>query len=129
MSIQNKNKEIPCHICGTFFDVCNYNQHVQTTKHLDACEEYFKDRIDFENYRIFSCSVCITVREFFNTIEKDFTVLVDHLLLKHNALMIDVYFFALYHEDSLNLENKNIAEVKHFNVDNKVKIILFYIIF
>jgi len=126
MSTQNKNKEIRCHICGTFFDVLRYNQHIQTTRHISACEEYFKDHIDFENYRIFSCSVCDTTTEFLNSIEQYFTTLVDHILLEHTALVIDVFFFALYHED--NAENKNIAEVKHFDVYNKV-ISHFYITF
>lgn len=119
MSTQNKNEDVLCHICGTFFNEYYYNQHVQTTGHLNACEEYFKDRIDFENYRIFSCSVCINTTEFFDTIKHDFTILVDHILLEHIALVVDVYFFALYHENSLNVENKNIAEVKHFEVYNK----------
>ncbi|XP_060833788.1 uncharacterized protein LOC132917188 isoform X2 [Rhopalosiphum padi] len=115
MSSQNKDEEILCHVCDTFFDVCYYNQHVQTTKHLSACEEYFKDRIDFENYRIFSCSVSVTIAEFFKSIKEDFTILVNHLLLENSALVINVYFFALYHEDSSVIENKNIAEVKHFD--------------
>ncbi|XP_060870680.1 uncharacterized protein LOC132945074 [Metopolophium dirhodum] len=119
MSTQNKNEEILCHICSTFFDEYCYNQHIQTTRHISACEENFKDRIDFENYRIFSCSVCVTTTEFFKAIEKYFTILVDHIILEHNTLVVDIYFFALYHEDSLNVENKNIAEVKHFDVYNK----------
>uniref|UniRef100_A0A2H8TSY1 Zinc finger protein 236 n=1 Tax=Melanaphis sacchari TaxID=742174 RepID=A0A2H8TSY1_9HEMI len=119
MSSQNKNEEILCNVCQTFFDVCFYNQHIQTTEHLTACEEYFKDRIDFENYRIFSCSISVTIEEFFKSIKLDFAILVNHLLLKHNALVIDICFFALFHEDSLNVENKNIAEVKYFNAYNK----------
>lgn len=126
MSSQNKDEEILCHVCDTFFDVCYYNQHVQTTKHLSACEEYFKDRIDFENYRIFSCSVSVTIAEFFKSIKEDFTILVNHLLLENSALVINVYFFALYHEDSSVIENKNIAEVKHFDVCNKVYSFLYY---
>lgn len=120
MFVQNTNEEIPCHICGTFFNVFYYNQHIQTTRHISACEEYFKDRIDFENYRIFSCSVRDNTTEFLNSIEQYFTILVNHILLEHSALVVDVFFFALYHEDSLNVENKNIAEVKHFDVYNKV---------
>ncbi|KAE9535620.1 hypothetical protein AGLY_007521 [Aphis glycines] len=119
MSSQDNNEKMLCHVCDTFFHVCYYNQHIQTTKHLNAYEEYFKDRIDFENYRIFSCSVNATTEEFFKSIKQDFTILVNHLLLEHNALMIDIHYFALYHEDSLNVENKNIAEVKHFDVYNK----------
>uniref|UniRef100_A0A2S2P154 Uncharacterized protein n=1 Tax=Schizaphis graminum TaxID=13262 RepID=A0A2S2P154_SCHGA len=119
MSSQNKNEDILCHVCDTFFNVCYYNQHVQTTKHLSACEEYFKDRIDFENYRIFSCSVSATIAEFFKSIKEDFIILVNHLLLENSALVINVYFFALYHEDTSVIENKNIAEVKHFDVCNK----------
>jgi len=128
MSTQNKNKDILCHICSTFFDEYCYNQHIQTTRHISACEEIFKDRIDFENYRIFSCSDCITTTEFFKTIEKYFTILVDHIILEHNTLVVDIYFFALYHEDSLNVENKNIAEVKHFDVYNKVISFVHYIL-
>jgi len=120
MSTENKNKEILCHICGALFDEFCYSQHVLNPRHLSACEENFKDRIDFENYRIFSCSVCVTTTEFFNSIEQYFSILVSHILLEHSALVVDVYFFALYHEDSLNIENKNIAEVKHFDVYNKV---------
>ncbi|KAL4112492.1 hypothetical protein QTP88_016265 [Uroleucon formosanum] len=119
MPTQNKNEEILCPTCGIVFYESCYNQHIQTTTHINACEEYFKDRIDFENYRIFSCSVCVTTTEFFKTIEQYFTILVDHILLEHNILVVDIYFFALYHEDSLNVENKNIAEVKHFDVYNK----------
>ncbi|XP_016657158.1 uncharacterized protein LOC100160441 isoform X2 [Acyrthosiphon pisum] len=119
MSTQNKNDEILCHICSTFFDEYCYNQHIQTTRHISACEESFKDHIDFENYRIFSCSVCVTTTEFFKTIEQYFTILVDHIILEHNTLVVDIFFFALYHEDSLNVENKNIAEVKHFDVYKK----------
>lgn len=119
MFSQDNNEKMLCHVCDTFFHVCYYNQHIQTTKHLSAYEEYFKDRIDFENYRIFSCSVNTTTEEFFKSIKQDFTILVNHLLLEHNTLMIDIHYFALYHEDSLNVENKNIAEVKHFDVYNK----------
>lgn len=120
MSSQDNNEKMLCHVCDTFFYICYYNQHIQTTKHLSAYEEYFKDRIDFENLRIFSCSVNATTEEFFKSIKQDFTILVNHLLLKYNTLMIGIHYFALYHEDSLNVENKNIAEVKHFDVFNKV---------
>lgn len=120
MLTENKNEEILCNICGTLFDEFCYNQHIQNPRHLSACEENFKDRIDFENYRIFSCSVCVTKTEFFNSIEQYFSILVNHILLEHRALIVDIYFVALYHEDSLNMENKNIAEVKHFDVYNKV---------
>ncbi|XP_001944172.2 uncharacterized protein LOC100160441 isoform X3 [Acyrthosiphon pisum] len=36
MSTQNKNDEILCHICSTFFDEYCYNQHIQTTRHISA---------------------------------------------------------------------------------------------
>jgi len=128
MSTENKIEEILCNICDTLFDKFSYNQHIQSPRHLSACEEHFKDRIDFENYRIFSCSVCVTTTEFFNSIEQYFSILVNHILLEHSALIVDVYFFALYHEDSLNIENKNIAEVKHFDVYNKVMSNFHYIL-
>lgn len=125
------NEEVLCHVCGTFSVVCCnhnfYDQYVQTVNQLSAYEEYFKDRIDFENYRIFSSSVCVTTTDFFNSIEEGFIVLVNRLLLEHNALVINVHFFALYHEDSLNEDNKYIAEVKMFDVCNKVISVLHYL--
>jgi len=138
MTTQNKNEEILCHVCGAFFVMSYnhncYNKHVQTIdkhqtiNHLSAYEEHFKDRIDFDSYRIFSSSVCVTTTEFFSTIEQDFTILVNHLLLEHNAFLINVNYFALYHEDSLNVDNKYIAEVKIFDVFNKVITFLHYIL-
>jgi len=124
MATLNKKKKVLCHVCGTFSAACCnrncYDQHVQTVNQLSAYEEYFKNRIDFENYRIFSSSVCVTITDFFNAIEEDFIILVNRLRLEHNAMVINVNFFALYHEDSLKEDNKYIAEVKMFNVYNKV---------
>lgn len=120
MASQNKKEKIVCQVCDALFDKCCYGQHVKTVQHISAYDSDFKERIDFENYRIFSSRLCDTTTAFFNTIEKDFKTLVDHILLLENEVVIDVFFYALYHEESLIPENKNIAEVKHFNVYNKV---------
>ncbi|XP_060871200.1 uncharacterized protein LOC132945468 isoform X2 [Metopolophium dirhodum] len=96
MATLNKNEEVLCHVCGTFSVACCnhncYDQHVQTVNQL----------IDF-----------------FTAIEEDFIILVNRLRLEHNALVININFFALYHEESLNEDSKYIAEVKMFNVYNK----------
>lgn len=58
--------------------------------------------------------------EFFQDIKNDFGILVDHLVQLHGAIVVDVSLVGLYHEDKLNLENKNFAEIKDFNIVNKV---------
>lgn len=124
---QNENEKTgQCHVCGcTSFD--NYHEHVKTTDHKIASDEYFRDRIDFENYQIFSAFSCCTAVDFLNTIKNDFCILVHHLILLQNtAVMVDINFFGLYHEESSNTENKNIAELKRFDVCNKVILLCWF---
>lgn len=115
----NQSKHIQCNICGPFFSIPDYNQHIATVEHKNAAVKYFNDRFDLKNLRIFP-SFSNDVFKFLSDAKIDFMFLVGHLLSKHNAMLIDVHMFGLYHDESLNEENKNIAEAKQFDVSSKV---------
>lgn len=100
----------------------SYNQHIQTKVHKTASDKY-KDRIDFKNYRIFSSSFSDTIVQFLSSVEQDFTVLSTYLLLVHSAVVVDINYSALYHEETGDDKNKNIAEVKDFHVHKNVTLI------
>jgi len=117
---QNENQIIQCRVCNNFIAINDYNQHIETLRHKTAMKERFKDRVDFVNYQIFPPFFCATMIQFLECIKYDFFVLIEHIILTHTAVSIDIDFCALYQEESSIVENRNMAEVKHFCVYNKV---------
>lgn len=120
---KNENERIQCPVCKNSVTVLSYNQHIQTKVHKSASDKYYKDRIDFENYRLYSSSFSDTIVQFLSSVEQDFTVLSTHLLLVHSAVLLDINYSALYHEEIADDKNKNIAEVKDFHIHKKVTLI------
>ncbi|XP_050533148.1 uncharacterized protein LOC126901045 isoform X3 [Daktulosphaira vitifoliae] len=120
MNIINQTKTF-CIECGIFVDLKKYEEHVETTEHKIAVVDFFKERIDFNNYCVFSPPFCSTIVDFFSFIKEDFTVLVNYVIKKHSYVEADVNMYALYHDECSSLNNnKYLAEVKWFGVKNKV---------
>lgn len=115
------NKIIQCCVCGAMIDKTGYNEHITSTLHVSAMELSFKDRIDFEDNKIFPTSAFTSTSNFFNATKNDFLILFHHIVLKHTAVLISINYFALFHETSS--EEENIVELKHFTVQNKVILI------
>ncbi|XP_050438555.1 uncharacterized protein LOC126844398 isoform X4 [Adelges cooleyi] len=111
----NQSKTIHCPHCEIDVGFNYYQAHVQTVDHKVA---FFKDKIDFDDYYVFPSVLCSTMLEFLNSRQKEFTVLVNHVVEEHIAVEVDVSLFALYREKSN--DSKNIAEGKQFSVKNKV---------
>lgn len=117
MAELNKNKMIPCRECNNLISTNHYKQHILTDKHKTALKEYYKNEIDFLNNRIYFSSSSIL--EFFNSAKKYFYILANHIILEHTSVLIDVYLFVLYNNESSN-EEKNISKVNGFCVNNMV---------
>lgn len=122
IDLQNdENRLTRCFVCDIFFDTYHsYNKHIQTDAHKTVFNELYKKRIDFENLKIFPPTSCFNMNEFLKSIEKEFTILVNHLLLKHISVLLDINLVTLYKKKTMTVETRNIAEIKMFYVKNVV---------
>lgn len=118
-----------CRVCDKLCDLRNYIYHLQINEHKYSVKEYFDDRIDFENNRVFPLLSNTDTNDFLEQIEDDFSILAEHLLLLHDRVLIHVQLVALFHEESPFVENKNMAEIKMFFIQNLVIYTHFIIIF
>lgn len=114
---------VRCSVCRHYISELNYDLHTQAAHH-EAILEQFNDRIDFKTLQIFPSSLYNTTADFLNGIQKDFTMLTGHLLLKYTAILVDFSITVLCQEKNLVVGgNNNINEIKQFYVHGQVIIV------
>lgn len=106
--------QIHCHICGLFFSVPAYNQHLETVEHQNKSVKYYEMRIASDNLQIFPFFE-EDISEFLNDAKNDFEFLVRNLLSKNEKMLINVQLYGLYYDEKFKEENKNIAESMQFD--------------
>lgn len=127
---------VRCSLCQYYISELNYDLHTQAAHHR-ATVEQLQDRIDFKTLQIFPSSLYNTTTEFLHGIHNDFTILMDHLLLKYTTVFVDFSITVLFQEkSSVEGGNNNINAIKQFYVHRQVIIsfvhsflFLFYVYF
>lgn len=117
----NKKENSQCIECGIIFDTDHdYDKHMQSDEHKTAYELFYKGQIDFERHRIFSTPPSCNTNEFLASIKTNFNILINYIILKHTAVLVDINLVTLYQEPTTEVKKKSIAVVKNFAIHNMV---------